>query len=229
MKNILIVGSSSGIGNALAKMLSDDSRVYGTYYTHVIEARENFSAHYLDVMAETNDFSFLPESLDGLVYCPGTIVLKPFSRTKAADFLDDYKLQVLGAVTCIQACLPQLKRSGNAAIVLFSTVAVKMGFTYHSIVSASKGAMEGLTRALAAELAPSIRVNCIAPSVTNTPLAGTLLNTAEKLEASVQRHPLKRIGTAEDIAGMAAYLLKVETKWITGQILPVDGGISSIK
>lgn len=229
MKNILIVGSSSGIGNTLAKMLSDDSRVYGTYHTHVMEARQNFSAHYLDVMAETNDFSFLPESLDGLVYCPGTIVLKPFSRTKAADFLDDYKLQVLGAVTCIQACLPQLKRSGNAAIVLFSTVAVKMGFTYHSIVSASKGAMEGLTRALAAELAPSIRVNCIAPSVTNTPLASTLLNTAEKLEASVQRHPLKRIGTAEDIAGMAAYLLKEESKWITGQILPVDGGISSIK
>lgn len=229
MKNILIIGSSSGIGNTLAKMLSGDCRVYGTYCTHVMEARENFSAHYVDVKAETNDFSFLPESLDGLVYCPGSIVLKPFSRTKTADFLDDYKLQVLGAVTCIQACLPQLKRSGNAGIVLFSTVAVKMGFTYHSIVSASKGALEGLTRALAAELAPTIRVNCIAPSVTNTPLASTLLNTAEKLEASVQRHPLKRIGTAEDIAGMAAYLLKEESKWITGQILPVDGGLSSIK
>lgn len=229
MKNILIVGSSSGIGNSLAKMLSRDNSVYGTYYTHPIDARENLSAHYIDVMAEFNDFSFLPESLDGLVYCPGAIILKPFSRTKAEDFLDDYKLQVLGAVRCIQACLPKLKKSENAAIVLFSTVAVKMGFNYHSIVSASKGAIEGLTKALAAELAPAITVNCIAPSVTNTPLASTLLNTAEKLEASRQRHPLKRIGTAEDIAGMAAYLLNGERKWITGQIIPLDGGISSIK
>lgn len=229
MKNILIIGSSSGIGKSLAKMLSGDNKIYGTYYTHAIDARENLSAHYLDVMADTNDFSFLPESLNGLVYCPGAIILKPFSRTKAEDFLDDYKLQVLGAVKCIQACLPKLKKSENATIVLFSTVAVKMGFNYHSIVSASKGAIEGLTKALAAELAPAITVNCIAPSVTNTPLASTLLNTAEKLEASRQRHPLKRIGTAEDIAGMAAYLLNGERNWITGQIIPVDGGISSIK
>lgn len=230
MKNILIVGHSSGIGSALTTMLAADNIVFGTYFTKRSEViDDNVSSHYLNVLDENIDFSFLPDQLDGLVYCPGAIALKPFSRAKEEDFVADFKLQVLGAIKCIQSCLPRLKNSGNASIVLFSTVAVKMGFNFHSIVSTSKGAIEGFTKALSAEFAPSIRVNCIAPSITNTPLAGTLLNTQEKIEANAQRHPLKIIGAAEDIAAMAAFLLSDQSKWITGQIFTVDGGISSIK
>lgn len=230
MKNILIAGNSSGIGYQLTKVLAPQHRVYGTYFQHPVDFENNHVvSHYLNVLDQTNDYSFLPETLDGLVYCPGTINLKPFARTKQEDFLEDYKLQVLGAVACIQACLPKLKKSESASLVLFSTVAVKMGFSYHSIVSASKGAIEGLTKSLAAELAPGIRVNCIAPSITNTPLAKNLLNTPEKIEANAQRHPLKKIGQPEDIAQLAAFLLSEESQWITGQTLHIDGGMSSIK
>lgn len=230
MKNYLIVGHSSGIGDALTKMLAPNHRVFGTYFTKSDTYQHpNVSSHYLNVMDDAPDYSFLPNSLDGLVYCPGAIQLKPFARLKAEDFLNDYKLQVIGAIVCIQNCIPKLKISGNGAIVLFSTVAVQMGFNFHSIVSSSKGAIEGLTRALSAELAPQIRVNSIAPSITNTPLAAGLLNTPEKQEANAQRHPLKKIGMAEDIAAMAAYLLGNESKWITGQIFHVDGGMSVIK
>ena len=230
MKNILIVGHSSGIGEALSNQLSNSYRVYGTYFSKQPEAsNENVSSHYVNVLEDTIDLNFLPEQLDGLVYCPGAINLKPFSRIKEEDFIHDFKLQVTGSIKIIQACLPRLKKSGNASVVLFSTVAVKMGFSFHSIVSTSKGAIEGLCKSLAAELAPSIRVNCIAPSITNTPLAGSLLNSQDKIDANAQRHPLKRIGNAEDIASIAAYLLKDESSWVTGQIFHIDGGMSSIK
>ncbi len=230
MKNILIVGHSSGIGDALTKLLAPNHRVFGTFFSKSDTYQHpNVSSHYINVLDDVLDFSFLPDQLDGLVYCPGAIQLKPFARLKAADYLNDYKLQVIGAIQCIQACMPKFKNNGYGTIVLFSTVAVQMGFNFHSIVSASKGAIEGLTKALSAELAPQIRVNCIAPSITNTPLAAALLNTPEKLEANAQRHPLKKIGMAEDIASMAAYLLGYESKWITGQIFHVDGGMSSIK
>lgn len=230
MKNILIIGHSSGIGQALTEILAGQHRVYGTYYKQTSGFNHaNTSSHYLNVLDDNPDFSFLPDTLDGLIYCPGAINLKPFARAKADDFLDDYKLQVLGAVKCIQACLPKLKSGNNPSIVLFSTVAVQIGFNFHSIVSSSKGALEGLTKALAAELSPTIRVNCIAPSITNTSLANALLNTPEKIDANAQRHPLKKIGTANDIAQMAAFLLTDQSQWITGQIFPVDGGISTIK
>ncbi len=230
MKNFLIIGHSSGVGNALTKILCKDAKVYGTYNTNKVNfENEQVQSTYLNVLDETHDFSFLPDTLDALVYCPGAINLKPFTRTKPDEFLNDYKLQVIGAVRCIQACLPKLKNSENASIVLFSTVAVTLGFNFHSIVGTNKGAIQGLTKSLAAELAPKISVNCIAPSITNTPLASSLLSTPEKIEANAQRHPLKRIGTAEEIASMAAYLLSENGKWITGQIFNIDGGLSSIK
>jgi len=138
-------------------------------------------------------------------------------------------LQVLGAINVIQQLLPRLKQSGDASIVLFSTIAVQLGFNFHSQVSVSKGAIEGLTKSLAAEFAPSIRVNAIAPSLTNTPLASKFLNSPEKITAQVQNNPMKRIGEAKDIAEMAAFLLSEKTSWITGQILHVDGGYSSVK
>jgi NAD(P)-dependent dehydrogenase (short-subunit alcohol dehydrogenase family) len=167
--------------------------------------------------------------LDGLVYCPGAINLRPFSRITPNDFTQDFNLQVGGAIKVIQAVLPALKSSGNASIILFSTVAVQLGLNFHTQVSVSKGAIEGLTKALSAELAPSIRVNCIAPSLTDTPLAASLLNTEQKVEANALRHPLKRIGKVNDISEMACFLLSNKSSWITGQIMHVDGGMSAIK
>ncbi len=230
MKNYLIIGHSSGIGAELSNILATEHRVYGTYFTKTpADATANVSNHYLDVTAAEINLDFLPDELHGIAYCPGAINLKPFARVSEADLLKDYQLQVVGAVKIIQACLPRLKKADSASIVLFSTVAVKMGFNFHSIVSASKGAIEGLTKALAAEFAPRIKVNCIAPSITQTPLAAGLLNTPEKIEANAQKHPLKRVGQAQDIAELAAYLLSEKNAWMSGQILNIDGGISSIK
>jgi NAD(P)-dependent dehydrogenase (short-subunit alcohol dehydrogenase family) len=229
LKNILIIGASSGIGKALANSLSKNgNQVFGTYNQTLVESSENVNFIQFDVLDSELDLSFLPEKLDGLVYCPGSINLKPFARIKAEDFLSDYSLQVVGAVQVIQKVLPLLKASENASIVLFSTVAVQKGFNFHAQVAASKGAIEGLTRSLAAEFAPSIRVNAIAPSITDTPLASKLLASEEKKEANAQRHPLKKIGSPEDIAEMAAFLLSDQSSWMTGQILHVDGGMSSI-
>lgn len=225
MKNILIVGSSSGIGKSVSSILHNHYTIYGTYFNN----SDTGAKYYLNVMDENPDFSFIPETVDGLVYCPGAIHLKPFARIKEEDLIQDYKLQVIGAIKVIQACLPALKKSDHASIVLFSSVAVKMGFNFHSIVSSSKGAIEGLTKSLAAEFAPRIRVNCIAPSITHTPLANSMLNTPEKIEANAQRHPLKKIAEPEDIANAVSFLLSEQSKWMTGQILTIDGGISTIK
>lgn len=230
MANILIIGASSGIGLALAKQLiSDGHQVYGTFHTSNPSESGFAALHPLNVLDDTADFSYLPQVLDGLVYCPGAVVLKPFARIRPEDFLADYQLQMLGAVKVIQACLPMLKNSIQGSVVLFSTVAVQTGFTFHSLVASSKGAVEGLTRALAAEVAPKIRVNCIAPSITDTPLAAALLSTAEKREANAQRHPMKKIGSPEDLANLAAFLLSSKAAWITGQVLHADGGMSRLK
>lgn len=227
----VIIGSSSGIGSFLAKeLIAEDHQVYGTFYKTTTASTEGFAAWQpLNVLDENPDFSFLPDVIDGLVYCPGAVNLKPFARIKTDDFLSDYQLQVIGAVKVIQACLPKLKNSSQASVVLFSTVAVQTGFNFHSLVSSSKGALEGLTRALAAEFAPKIRVNCIAPSITDTPLAAALLNTDEKKEANAQRHPLKKIGRPEDLANLASFLLSKKSSWITGQIIHADGGMSNLK
>jgi len=229
MKKYLIIGASSGIGEALAKqMAAEGHQILGTYNRNKIEGSKNLNYYHLDVMS---DFllDFLPEQLDGLVYCPGSINLKPFKQIPNEAFLDDFNLQVLGAIKVIKAALPALKKSADSAIVLFSTVAVQSGFNFHSQVAVSKGAIEGLTKSLAAELAPKIRINAIAPSLTDTPLAAKLLNTAPKREMNAKRHPLKRIGTVEDIAQAAAFLLSPQSSWITGQIIHVDGGMSSLK
>ena len=231
MATNLIIGASSGVGAALSRQLiAGGHQVFGTYHTKTTPPADGFAAWQpLNVLDESPDFSFLPDTLDGLVYCPGAVNLKPFPRFKPEDFISDYQLQVLGAVKVIQACLPRLKNSAQGSIVMFSTVAAQTGFTFHSLVSSSKGAIEGLTKALAAELAPKIRVNCIAPSITDTPLAASLLNTDEKKAANAQRHPLNKIGTPDDLANMAAFLVSDKSSWITGQVLHVDGGMSSLK
>ncbi|EAZ79319.1 SDR family NAD(P)-dependent oxidoreductase [Algoriphagus machipongonensis] len=231
MKNYLIVGASSGIGKSLAKILTESGhQVYATYNENPIDSLSSkISYSHLNVMEEELDLNFLPEKLDGVAYCPGSINLKPFARIKPEAFKEDFELQVLGAIKVLQAVSPKLKASENSSVVLFSTVAVQMGFNFHTQVAASKGALEGLTRSLAAEWAPSIRVNAIAPSVTDTPLASKLLGSDEKKEANGQRHPLKKIGMPEDIAEMAAFLLSEKSSWMSGQVLHVDGGMSSIK
>lgn len=231
MENYFIIGASSGIGRALALQLANAGKsVLGTFHKNEIESdHPQINYHKLNVLDENCSFDFLPEKIDGIIYCPGSINLRPFERLKPADFANDYNLQVIGAIKAIQSVIAKLKTSNNAAIILFSTVAVQTGLPFHSQVSASKGAIEGLAVALAAEYAPKIRVNCIAPSLTDTPLAASLLNSEQKKEISAQKHPLKRVGTVEDIANMAAFLLSEKASWITGQIIHVDGGFSSLK
>jgi NAD(P)-dependent dehydrogenase (short-subunit alcohol dehydrogenase family) len=229
MSTYFIAGGSSGIGNSLAEMLAGEGHtVYATYNRNRKESTGSIQYLNWDAQATDQPELILPETLDGLAYCPGSINLKPFSRIKPEEFLADFNLQVVGAVKLFQQVLPLLRKSANPSVVLFSTVAVQKGLPFHSQVSASKGAIEGLTRALAAEFAPSIRVNCVAPSLTDTPLAASLLNTEQKKEANAQRHPLKRVGTARDIAEMAAFLLSAKSSWMTGQIIGVDGGMGSL-
>lgn len=231
MSNYLIIGASSGIGKQLAEELAASGhKVFATYCKNKVQSdNESISYHYLNVLDENIVFDFLPDTVNALIYCPGSINLRPFERIKPIDFANDYTLNVIGAVKTIQAVLPKLKLAENASIILFSTVAVQTGLGFHTQVAASKGAIEGLTKALAAELAPKIRVNCIAPSLTDTPLAAALLNTDLKKEANAQRHPLKKVGSSADIANMAAFLVSEKAGWITGQILHVDGGMSTLK
>lgn len=231
MKNYLIVGGSSGIGQALAlQLVSEGHQVFATYHLHEqTNSIAGIKYHYCNVLEESLDLEFLPEVLDGIAYCPGSIQLKPFHRIQPMDFVSDYQLQVVGAVKVLQAILPRLKKAENSSVILFSTVAVQLGLPFHSLVAASKGALEGLTKALAAEFAPRIRVNAIAPSLTDTPLAANLLNSEEKRTSNAQRHPLKKLGTPSDIAHMAAFLLSDKAGWISGQVFPVDGGMSSLK
>lgn len=231
MANYLVVGASSGIGQHLAHDLAEAGhRVYGTWFSHpVVTAAPFIQYHPLNVLDDTVSLDFLPESLHGLVYCPGSIKLRPFEKLKTSEFISDYQLQTIGAVKIIQAALPKLKQSGNASVVLFSTLAVQLGLNFHSLVASSKGAVEGLVRSLAAEYAPKIRFNSIAPSLTDTPLASPFLDTEHKREINAQKHPLKRIGNTADMANMASFLLSEKASWITGQVFHVDGGLSTIR
>lgn len=229
-KRYVIVGASKGIGNVIAGHLSDEGHdiIAFSRSSGDLGGIANVDLQAYDVAGDT-DFPEVSGAVDGLVYCPGTINLKPFHRLSDEDFLADFNVNLMGAVRAIRTLLPNLKDASTPSIVFFSTVAVQTGMGFHASVAAAKGAVEGLTRALASEFAPKIRVNCIAPSLTDTPLAEKLLNTPEKRESSAARHPLKKIGTAEDIASMAEFLLSEKSGWITGQIFHVDGGMSSIR
>ena len=229
MKSFLIIGGSNGIGKASAELLAREGhKVTATFNQQSENLNSSINYHYYDVLKD-EEINFIPDELDGIVYAPGSINLKPFHRIKPEDFAADYQLQVLGAIKVLQKALPALKKSESASVVLFSTVAVQTGFTFHSQVSASKGAIEGLTRALAAEWAPKIRVNAIAPSLTETNLSKGMLNSEAKIEANAARHPLKKIGSANDIANMVSFLLSEKSSWISGQVLKVDGGMSKLR
>ena len=227
MKTTLIIGASSGIGKALANKLIKQNETVISISRNLPDS--SYSHYYQHDILSENELPKLEGTIDGLVYCPGSINLKPFRAFKEQDLKAEFVLNVLGAVKSIQAYSSNLLLSKNASIVLFSTVAVQLGMPFHSSVAINKGAIEGLTRALAAEFSPKIRVNCVAPSLTDTAMAEKLINTPEKLEASNNRHPLKRIGSTDDIANSVEFLLSEKASWLTGQTLHVDGGMSTLK
>jgi NAD(P)-dependent dehydrogenase (short-subunit alcohol dehydrogenase family) len=228
MKNILLIGGSYGIGQAIAEELQFECKVYIASRTNETISDLHIVHIPFDVTTDILDVTKLPDVIDGLVYCPGSINLRPFKALKMDAFENDLQLNFLNMVKVVQTVLPNLTASSQSSIVLFSSVAATMGMPFHTSVSAAKGAVEGFAKALAAEYAPKIRVNVIAPSLTDTPLANKFLNSAEKKEKSAARNPMKKVGSSQDIAQMASFLLSDKSNWISGQVFHVDGGMSTL-
>ena len=227
-KKFAIFGGNSGIGLSTVHRLKNSGHEIFAAGRNTTELEKlGVGVQSFDALSPTA--LVWPEKLDGLIYFPGTIQLKPFQRLTAEDFQKDFQVNLLGAVAALQSALPALKASGNASVVLFSTVAVAQGMPMHASIASAKGAVEGLTRSLAAEWAPMIRVNAIAPSLTDTPLAAGLLNSDLKKEASAKRHPLQRIGSSDEFSEIVEFLLSDAARFMSGQIIHVDGGLSSVK
>ncbi|QYA26269.1 SDR family oxidoreductase [Gramella sp. MT6] len=227
-KNILLIGGSTGIGLQISELLSSDHNIIVASRNTGNLDTEKVTHLDFDVLKDNIEDLDLPDQIDGLVYCPGSIELKPFKMIKPENFEKEMQLNFFGLVRSVQGVLDKLKKSPQASLVFFSTVAVKVGMPFHTNVAAAKGAIEGFAKSLAAEYAPNFRVNVIAPSLTDTPLAEKLLSNDDKREKMNKRHPLKRVGEAKDIANLAAFLLSDNSGWITGQTLGVDGGLSTI-
>jgi len=229
-KNIFIVGGSNGIGLSLIKQISSKNNIYSASRND--NNLNDYNVKYIKYDSVNDleiDTSILPDKIDGFVYCPGSINLRPFNTLKTESFLEDYKINFLGAIKSLKMILPLMQKSDNSSIVFFSTVAVSTGMPFHSSISSSKGAIEGLTRSLAAEFAPKIRVNSIAPSIVKTNLSEKFLNSDLKIEKANERHPLGRIGKVEEISKLTSYLLSDDSSWVTGQVINIDGGIGSIR
>lgn len=238
---VVVFGGTGGIGGAIAARLREQGRsvhlvardaarlrraaaeIGATWSVADVEDGEAVGTAVAEATAAGGG------ALSGLCYAVGTITLKPVARLTDADFLRDFHVNALGAARAVQAALPGFKEAGGASVLLFSTVAVAQGFTAHASVAMAKGAVEGLTLALAAELAPRVRVNCIAPSLTRTALAAPLTGNEAMASAIAQLHAVQRLGEPADIAPLAALLLSPDAGWITGQVIGVDGGRSSLR
>lgn len=226
MRNILVIGGTKGIGKAIIDLLIEENNITCMSRNVYDYSHENYNHIQLD--ATLDNFPDL-ENIDSLVYCPGSINLKPISTLSIEDFRNDFELNVLGAVKSIKKYLPLLKKGINPSILLFSTVATKLGMPYHASVSASKSAIDGIVKTLGAELAPKIRINAIAPTITNTELASKILRNEKVLENMIERHPLKKILSASEVAKMAKFLISEDGSSISGQIINMDAGIVSFK
>ena len=234
---ILIYGASGGIGSATARVLAGKGHALhlvgrNCVVIDALSAELGATCSIGDVLAEgfvAHAAAEAGDKLDGLVYAVGSITLRALPRLSRADFLRDYELNALGAALAVQAALPALKKSGTASVVLFSSIAASQGFGMHASIGMAKAAVSGLTLSLAAELAPSVRVNAIAPSLTQTALSKSLWQNEAMAQSIAGLHPIPRLGSADDMAALAAFLLSAEAGWITGQILGVDGGRSSLR
>ena len=226
MKKIIIIGGSKGIGSSIIDSLITNHKIINLSRTSPEFEHENLSHFNCDVLKDE-----LPpiESADGLIYCPGSINLKPFNRLSLDDFRADFEINVIGAIKAIQTYTKTLSQSESASIVLFSTVATKLGMPFHASVATAKSAVEGLTKSIAADLATKIRVNAIAPTITDTDLAAKFLRNERMMESTIQRHPLKKYLKPTEVAAMATYLLSDLSKSISGQIFNLDCGIVSLK
>ena len=226
MGKVLIIGGTKGIGKAIVSEIIEEHEVVCLSRNVSDFTHNNYKHIKFDVL---NDEFPEIESLDTLIYCPGTINLKPISTLSLDDFRYDFELNVIGAVKAIKKYLNLLKKSENPSILMFSTVATKLGMPYHSSVSVSKSGIDGLVKTLGAELAPKIRINAIAPTITNTDLASKILRNEKVIENMIERHPLKKILSPDEIAKMASYLISKNSSSISGQIFNMDAGIVSFK
>jgi len=224
--NILLIGGSHGIGLSMAEHLSKENNVYVASRTHEELGSLNVTHIPFDATNDELDLDKLPADLHGFAYCPGSINLKPFKMMSLETFEQDMQVNFFSMVRVVKTIMPRLAE--DASMVFFSTVAVGTGMPFHTSVAAAKGAIEGFAKSLAAEYAPKIRVNVVAPSLVDTPLAERLLNNDRKREMMAERHPLKRVGRASDIANIAIFLLGEQSSWMTGQIIGVDGGIGNL-
>jgi len=226
MKKILVIGGSRGIGQQIINELIEDNLIINFSRNNPELNHDNLTHHTIDIL--TSDLPDI-EDVSTVIYCPGSINLKPIGRLSLEEFREDFEINVIGAIKVIQKYVSSLKKSSNASILLFSTVATKLGMPYHSSVAVSKSAVDGLVKTLGAELAPKIRVNAIAPTITNTDLASKLLRNEKVIESMVERHPLKKILEPKDVAKMAKFLVSKDASAISGQTFNLDAGIVSFK
>ena len=229
--HFVVVGGSKGMGLGIVKRLTGDGHSVTVLSRSAdqLSGLDNLQHVQVDVTTDEITRDMLPEKIDGLAYCPGSINLRSFRALKPETYREDFELNVVGAVKSISAALKGLKAADPSSVLLFSTVAVGQGMPMHASIAASKGAIEGLARTLAAELAPEVRVNCIAPALTDTPLTERFFSDPEKAAAIGAKYPMGRTGTVDDIASMGHFLLTNQSGWMTGQVLGIDGGMSSVR
>ncbi len=226
MRNIVIIGGSKGIGSAILLQQLENNKVYNISRSAPDITHPNLIHYPISILEDD-----LPEieAVDVLIYCPGSITLKPILSLNLDDFRNDFEINVIGAVKVIQKYLPTLKKGNNPSIVLFSTVAAKLGMPFHASIATAKAGIEGLVKSLGAELASVVRVNAIAPTITETSLSANILRNERMKENMMERHPMKSYLKPNEVAEMANYLISENAKSISGQVFEMDYGIVSFK